>query len=147
MERHYTRDNSMSYPKSLNLHPNSLCFGHDQYHCPWLAFYTIQHTTKLYAYDVSEVSPFALLLFGTEPVFNENTKEFQVGGWASFSCPGGQKVLPLILAARASLQEVLDRKLEDVKFDLAASRELKICVQLLRSNGLGFRRPSPEPIA
>ena len=26
-----------------------------------------------YAYDVSEVEPFALLLFGSEPVFNEHT--------------------------------------------------------------------------
>ena len=56
-----------SYPKRLNVHPNSLMFGHDQrgaqesgstflrvllvcalcfaaprFHCPWLAYYTIQ---------------------------------------------------------------------------------------------------------
>eukprot|EP00435_Cladocopium_sp_Y103_P022599 s4370_g5.t1 len=71
---------TVGYPKSVNLHPNSLMFGHDQFHCPWLAFYTIQQTTKLYAYDVSEASPFALLLFCSEPgpVFQEFTHTMQV---------------------------------------------------------------------
>jgi len=146
LHRHYSRQDSMSYPKSLNLHPNSLCFGQDQYHCPWLAFYTIQHTTKLYAYDVSEVNPFALLLFGVEPVYNDHTRTFEVGGWARFSCPNGDKILPLIKAARIAVQQVLERKLADVRHDLASSRELKACVQLLRSGGLGYRRPSPPPV-
>lgn len=143
LQRHYSRQDSMSYPKSVNLHPNSLCFGQDQYHCPWLAFYTIQHTTKLYAYDVSEVNPFALMLFGSEPVYNEHTEQMEVGGWARFKCPHGKTVLPLLKAARASIQRVLERKLEDVRHDLGASKELKVCVQLLKTNGLGFRKPSP----
>eukprot|EP00931_Biecheleriopsis_adriatica_P101204 TRINITY_DN76395_c0_g1_i1.p1 TRINITY_DN76395_c0_g1~~TRINITY_DN76395_c0_g1_i1.p1 ORF type:complete len:1201 (-),score=238.59 TRINITY_DN76395_c0_g1_i1:26-3148(-) len=146
LQRHYTRQESMSYPKSLNLHPNSLMFGHDQYHCPWLAFYTMQHTTKLYAYDVSEVNPFALLIFGGEPTFNEHTGQLEVGGWARFGCRGGKEVLPLIKAARDAVQKVLEKKLEDVKFDLAGCMELKACVQLLRCNGLGYRKPDPAPI-
>jgi len=146
LQRHYNRDDSMSYPKSLNLHPNSLCFGQDQYHCPWLAFYTIQHTTKLYAYDVSEVNPFALMLFGAEPVYNSHTKQLEVGGWARFSCPSGDKILPLIRAARASVQQVLASKLDDLKHDLTASKELKVCVELLKTNGLGYMKPPPAKI-
>lgn len=145
LQRHYSRQDNMSYPKSLNLHPNSLCFGQDQYHCPWLAFYTIQHTTKLYAYDVSEVNPFALMLFGAEPVFHSHSRSLEVGGWARFSCPNGEKILPLIKAARAAVQQVLERKLEDVRHNLSSSKELKVCVQLLRSGGLGYRKPSPPP--
>jgi len=145
LQRHHTRQESMSYPKSLNLHPNSLCFGNDQYHCPWLAYYTIQHTTKLYAYDVSEVNPFALMIFGAEPTFNSQTRQLEVGGWARFSCSTGDKILPLIRAARASVNRVLEHKLNDVRHDLLSSRELKVCVQLLRSNGLGYRRPTPPP--
>jgi len=143
LQRHCNRQDNMSYPKSLNLHPNSLCFGVDQFHCPWLAFYTIQHTTKLYAYDVSEVNPFALLLFGAEPVWNETCKQLEVGGWARFACPNGKSVLPLIKAARAGVQRVLERKLEDVRFDLHGAKELAVCVQLLKTNGLGYRNPSP----
>jgi len=146
LQRHFSRDDSMSYPKALNLHPNSLCFGQDQYHCPWLAYYTIQHTTKLYAYDVSEVNPFALLLFGAEPVYDAHSRQFEVGGWVRFSCPDGEHILPLIKAARSAVQEVLKKKLEDMKCDLASSKELKACIQLLKSNGLGYRKPSPMPM-
>lgn len=145
LQRHYTRQEGMSYPKSLNLHPNSLCFGQDQYHYPWLAFYTIQHTTKLYAYDVSEVSPFALMLFGEQPVFNDHTKEVEIGGWARFICPDGSRLLPLVLAARTAIQKALERKLGDVRHDLGSSKALQVCAQLLKSNGLGYRRPSPPP--
>jgi len=146
LQRHYTKQENMSYPKSLNLHPNSLMFGQDQFHCPWLAFYTIQHTTKLYAYDVSEVNPFALLLFGALPTFNEHTGQLEVGGWARFACRSGKQLLPLLQAARDAVQNVLEKKLEDVKFDLSSSKELKACVQLLRCNGLGYRKPDPALI-
>jgi len=145
LQRHCTRQDNMSYPKSLNLHPSSLCFGVDQFHCPWLAFYTIQHTTKLYAYDVSEVEPFALLLFGSEPIYNSHTKQLEVGGWARFSCAGGERILPLLKAARRGVQKVLEKKLEDVHFDLKSSKELAACIQLLKTNGLGYRTPSPPP--
>lgn len=137
---------TVGYPKSVNLHPNSLMFGHDQFHCPWLAFYTIQQTSKLYAYDVSEASPFALLLFCSEPgpVFQEFTHTMQVGGFASFRCRGGKQLVPLLQAARRAIQDVLERKLEDVKWDLTTSKELDVCVNLLRCNGLGFRPPDPK---
>lgn len=145
LQRHCTRQDNMSYPKSLNLHPSSLCFGVDQFHCPWLAFYTIQHTTKLYVYDVSEIEPFALLLFGSEPIYNSHTKQLEVGGWARFSCAGGERILPLLKAARRGVQKVLEKKLEDVHFDLKSSKELAACIQLLKTNGLGYRTPSPAP--
>lgn len=143
LQRHASRTESMSYPKALNLHPNSLCFGQDQYHYPWLAFYTIQQTTKLYAYDVSEVPPYALLLFGREPTFNDHTGHFEVGGWAHFSYKHGAKLLPLIQAARKAWLDVLRRKLDDMNYDLLSSTELQSIVQLLKTNGLGYRRPSP----
>eukprot|EP00971_Amphidinium_carterae_P244907 4862703-Amphidinium_carterae.2 len=145
LQRHYNRDYP-SYPKSLNLHPNSLCFGQDQYHCPWLAFYTIQHTTKLYAYDVTEVHPFALLLFGGTPEFIEQTQELQVGSWLRLKCPSGATLLPLLLAARSAIQDVLERKLEDIRFDPTTSSRLNACIQLIKTHGLGFREPSPERV-
>ncbi|CAE7530850.1 unnamed protein product [Symbiodinium natans] len=143
LQRHVKME-QQSYPKRLNLHPNSLMFGHDQFHCPWLAYYTIQQTSKLYAYDVSEVSPFALLLFGGEPVFNHG--QIEVGGWATFKCKGGKQLVPLLKAARSAIQEVLERKLEDLKFDLSSSKELRACIELLKCNGLGFRTKDPADI-
>lgn len=146
LQKHYSEQEGMSYPKAVHLHPNSLCFGVENFHCPWLAFYTLQHTSKLYAYDVSEVNPFALLLFGAEPVFDEKSGEFEVGGWARFKCPSGGKIRPLLLRARRAWVCVLERKLEDAGYDIAASKELQACVELLRTGGLGFRPPSPPPI-
>ncbi|CAE7200246.1 unnamed protein product, partial [Symbiodinium pilosum] len=143
LQRHAKLE-QQSYPKKVNLHPNSLMFGNDQFHCPWLAYYTIQQTSKLYAYDVSEVSPFALLLFGGEPTVNHGGIE--VGSWANFKCRNGKQLLPLLQAARAAIQDVLEKKLEDLKFDLSSSKELRACIELLKCNGLGFRREDPADI-
>ncbi|CAJ1448826.1 unnamed protein product [Effrenium voratum] len=82
-----------AWPKTVNLHPNSLMFGHDQFHCPWLAFYTIQQTTKLYAYDVSEASPFSLLLFGGEPEYNECTHTLQTSVMGSMDAQRLKEIL------------------------------------------------------
>lgn len=131
-----------SHQKSLNLHPTSLCFGQDQYHYPWLAFYTIQQTTRLYAYDVSEVPPYALLLFGAEPTVDDHTGNIEVGGWVHFSCQEGAKLIPLVKAARKALFDVMLRKLVNTNYDLASSLELQAIVQLLKTNGLGYRVPA-----
>ncbi|CAK9004851.1 unnamed protein product [Durusdinium trenchii] len=141
---HRSTDPKNNYRKSVYLHPNSLMFGYDQFHTPWLAFYTIQQTTKLYAYDVSEASPFALLLFGQELTYNKVTHSLQVGGFASFRCRGGEQLMPLLQAARRAIQDVLERKLEDATWDLTTSKELQVCIQLLRCNGLGFQKPDPK---
>ncbi|CAE7359206.1 unnamed protein product [Symbiodinium microadriaticum] len=143
LQRHVKME-QQSYPKRLNVHPNSLMFGHDQFHCPWLAYYTIQQTSKLYAYDVSEVSPFALLLFGGD--LEPNHGGIEVGKWATFKCRGGKQLLPLLQAARKAIQDVLERKLEDLKFDLSSSKELRACIELLKCNGLGFRKEDPADI-
>merc|ERR1711957_339404 len=52
---------------------------------------------------------------------------------------------PLIKAARQGIQKVLETKLQNVRFDLKSSKELDACIQLLKTNGLGYRSPSPPP--
>merc|ERR1712072_1182814 len=133
------------YPKSCNMHPNSICFGQDNFDCPLLVFYTIQQTTKLYVYDVSEVSPWALLLFGSAPCWNDNTRTVEVGGWARFHCTHKEPIWSLINAARAAVQAILARKVSDVAYDPASSPELAACVELIRTWGLGFHRLGDEP--
>jgi len=134
-----------TYPKACHMHPNSLCFGQDGFHCPWLAFYTVQQTTKLYVYDATEVSPWALLLFGCPPEWNEGSKKLEVGGLTRFQCARGDLALPLINAARAALQAALERKSRDGAFDATVSPELMACVELLRTAGLGFEPAGDEP--
>eukprot|EP00929_Paragymnodinium_shiwhaense_P007005 TRINITY_DN110964_c0_g1_i1.p1 TRINITY_DN110964_c0_g1~~TRINITY_DN110964_c0_g1_i1.p1 ORF type:complete len:1121 (+),score=227.41 TRINITY_DN110964_c0_g1_i1:127-3489(+) len=129
-----------SFPKSCNMHPNSLCFGQESNDCPWFAFYTIQQTTKLYVYDVTECSPWALLLFGSQPVWDEISKSLVVGGWARFQCASKDLILPLVNETRAAVQAILARKAREAAFDAAASAEILVCVELLKTGGLGYKK-------
>jgi len=138
-------ETATGYPKSCNMHPNSICFGQDHYDCPLLVFYTIQQTTKLYVYDVSEVTPWALLLFGSQPEWNENAHTVEVGGWARFHCTHKEPIWSLIDAARKAVQSILTRKVNDYAYNPASSPELAACVELIRTWGLGFHRLGDEP--
>lgn len=128
-----------THEEPVILYQNSVLFGEDGYHCPWLASFQLQRTRdSLQAFDASEAVPYALLIFGAQPCLNAATGQVEVGNWARFPCDDGNRVLTVIHAARAAVQKVLTRKLEDPHFDHTTSGELTVCLQLLRSNGLGF---------
>lgn len=145
LQRQLNGGDGAGYPKSCNMHPNSICFGSDHFDCPLMVFYTIQQTTKLYVYDASEATPWALLLFGTEPVWNESSRCVEVAGWARFHCTHKEPIWSLIGAARAAVRAVLSRKVVDVGYDPATSPELAACVELIRTWGLGFHPLGEEP--
>merc|ERR1712032_127378 len=138
LQRHLLQKNAASYPIAIHLHPNSLLWGNDEYQCPWLACFMVQHTSKLYAYDVSEATPYALLLFGEEPEYDENSESIVMGGWVRFKCRGAPWVLPLLTAARGAMHQLLQQKLDNPFVNYAQSRELNACIGLLSTNGLGF---------
>jgi len=137
---------AVAYPKACNMHPNSLCFGEDRFDCPWLAYYTIQQTTKLYVYDATEASPWALLLFGSQPVWNAKSRTLEVGCWARFRCAAEGLTLPLLNVARVAVDAILARKARDHTYDVTQAPELAACVELLRTGGLGYEplRDWPE---
>lgn len=129
----------------IALHPSSLLFGEDGYHCPWLASFHVQRMgsdDELVTFDASEVPPYALMLFGAPPEVDAISGHIVVGGWARFRCAASARALPAICAARAALQRILGQKLQDPDFDHTASSEFAVCLELLRSNGLGFQRTS-----
>jgi len=140
-QRHHSMKESLSYPKGVDIHPGSLLFGTEIFDCPFLVFFTLQQTKKLFTYDVSEASTFALLLFGSPPVFDEDTGHIELGGWARLWCPSASTVIPVIKAARSAVSRVLEEKLQDPSADHGASRELAVCLAMLRTNGLGFMDP------
>lgn len=137
LQKHHSQKESMSYPKPMNVHPNSICFGADQFHTPYMAFYASQQTTKLYAYDACEVTPWSLLLFGEDVIFDENTGHLVVGGWARLGVTSGG-ALRLIYAMRDALADVMGKKLKEPKWDHGSSRELMLIKKVLKTNGLGF---------
>ncbi|CAE8673864.1 unnamed protein product, partial [Polarella glacialis] len=154
LQRSVNDSRDESYSKAVTLHPNSLIFGQDDFHCPWLAYFAIQQTTRLYVYDVSEVSPFAILLFGPEADASQ-PGSLKVGGWARFRFgdagdpASAASLLSLLAAVRGSVQEALEQRLvAPGEEDLSArggtsqcsspSEGLAAAVELLRTNGLGF---------
>jgi len=140
LQRHHSKQDAMCYPKPMHVHSNSICFGADQYHCPYMAFFTSQQTMKLYAYDATEVTPWSVVLMSSDqPVFEEteSTSCIIVGGWARFQCTD-PSIMKLILALRSSWNRVLGKKLADVRWDHTESRELAVLKRLLLDQGLGW---------
>jgi len=137
-------DSGPSNPRqaACYMHPNSLCFGVDSFQCPLAAFYTLQKTTKLYVYDATEASAWALLLFsGLAPVWTHVGRgrgKFDIGAFATFTCERGDFVQDLLTTSRRALQAILEQKLHDTSCDLSAAPELIAIVDLLRTHGLGF---------
>lgn len=126
--------------QQVHLHPSGLCFGQEDFQCPYLAAFSVQQTKHLYAYEVTEVVPLALLLFGEEPTYNAKARQLVAGGWARFRCGGGRLLLPLISSARRVVSAVLAQKLEDPSLDHGGSPGLAAVRLLLGTGGLCFER-------
>jgi len=140
LQRHHSKQDAMSYPKPMHMHVNSICCGADTYHCPYMAFFTSQQTTKLYAYDACEATPWSILLMaGEEPVWDEtdSTTHISVGAWSKFKC-SSPSIMKVILALRGAWAKILARKLSDLKWDHTESRELMVIKRLLSNQGLAF---------
>jgi len=142
LQRHLAQKGDLHYPINIHLHPSSMLWGNDEFECPWLGCFMIKHTGRLYAYDVSEAPPYALLLFGDSIEWNEAEEHVRVGGGlVQIRCSGGAVLLPVISAARAALHQLLQRKLDEPSADYTQSRELCAIAKLLSTNGLGFELP------
>jgi len=104
-----------------------------------MAFFTSQQTTKLYAYDATEVTPWSVLLFGEAPVFEEtdSSKHIVVGGWARFKC-ADDSILTIASVLRKEFASILSRKMADLRWDHSKSRELMVIKRLLLDQGLAF---------
>jgi len=48
----------------IHLHPSSVNFVTRQYESPWLVYLQMMQTSKIYVYDCTMATPYALLLFG-----------------------------------------------------------------------------------
>merc|ERR1712232_596879 len=115
---------AMHFPLNVHLHPSSFLWGSDDFQYPLLACFTIQRTTKLYAFDATEAIPYALLLFGGDLCFDEALGQLKVGDLSLFRCRAWDEISPLVCIARRALQHILQKKLDKPWVDFAGSREL-----------------------
>jgi len=132
--------------KRVFLHPSSFLFERGTYGCPYLVYFRLMHTSKPFAWDLTECTTYALLLFGGE--MTVKAKE----GLIFIDCEdGGEdhryqwvirfKAHPRIGALMAGLRERFDEllleKVRDPDFDIAGTEEMKIIVNLLLTDGWG----------
>jgi len=139
LQRHHSKQDAMCYPKPLHMHPNSICFGAVRYHCPLMTFFNSQQTTKLYCYDATEATPWAILLFGEQPEYveTESSRNLVVGGWSQFRV-SDSGALRIIDVMRKSFANILAKKLTDLNWDHHSNRELMVIKRVLLDQGLGF---------
>ena len=87
-----------------------------------------------YIHDVSEVSPFPLLLFCGELSAEYMNSIVRVDKWIEFSAPG--KLVVLILQLRKAFDRLLSEKILDPTFEISDSRVLQVVCSLLATDGL-----------
>jgi len=126
--KYYTRDHGRAF-----LHPRSINFTQNTYETVWLAYSLMMETSKMYIHDTTQVSPYALLLFGDMPEVDVQQKAIVVDKWIRFSAPG--RIAVLVRALRDELKGLLSTKIEHPQTDVSASPVTHAILKLLISNG------------
>lgn len=92
-------------------------------------------TTKVFLRDCTEVSPYALLLFGGAIDVRVAEGIIVLDSWARFRTVG--RIAALIGSLRSKIDELLLIKISDPSVDIAAAKEAQALVALLQSDGMG----------
>jgi len=126
---------SISQEERVFIHPSSANFGTGSYNCPWLVYNSMVRTSKPFLRDVTECSAYAMLMFGGELEVAAAEGVITIDGWVRLS--GKARVVAMIRRLREQMDEQLTRKVDDPAFDIAATKEMKLIVKLITTDGLG----------
>jgi ATP-dependent RNA helicase DHX57 len=114
------------------VHPASVNFSQGEFKSPWLVYCEKMETTKVYIRDSTEVSPYALLLFGGPIAVDHGSGTVTVGGFVRLRAPG--RVAVLAREVREALDELLDAKVRDPRTDMSGGIAEAVA-RLLEGNG------------
>jgi ATP-dependent RNA helicase DHX57 len=123
------------------VHPTSICFSNSSYNSSNFVIFgdkqlsiNTQKESKVYLRNVSEVGPYALLLFGgkLEAQYLEGT--ITIDNWIRFSAPG--KIVAMIQLLRKKLDELLEEKINNTDINIINSKVLDAACKLLATDGL-----------
>jgi len=124
------------------VHPSSICFKNNAYNSSNYVIYgekqlsfNLQKESKIYLRNVSEIGPYALLLFGGKLEAQYLDGTITVDNWIRFSAPG--RIVALIQLLRRQLDELLEEKIIDPSVNIYDSKVLEAAVALLNTDGLG----------
>ena len=117
------------------IHPSSINFKTNDWSCPWLVYHERVHTSRVFVRDCTEVSPYAVLLFGGQVSVQAGLGRIAVDDWVRFEAIG--RIAALVNKLRQRLDEMLWEKIQDPRLDVAGSKLSEALVELLQTDGMG----------
>lgn len=102
----------------VDIHPSSVNAGVHSFPLPYLVYSEKVKTTSIYIRDSTNISDYALLLFGGNLDPSKNGEGIEMlGGYLHFSA--SKSVIELIKKLRGELDKLLNRKIEEPGFDIS----------------------------
>ncbi|KAH1262507.1 DExH-box ATP-dependent RNA helicase DExH1 [Glycine max] len=118
----------------VDIHPASVNAGIYLFPLPYMVYSEKVKTTSIYIKDSTNISDYALLLFGGNLVPSKSGEGIDMlGGYLHFSA--SKSVIELIRKLRGELDKLLNRKIEEPGFDVSAEGKgvVAAAVELLHS--------------
>ncbi|KAK3227028.1 hypothetical protein Dsin_006890 [Dipteronia sinensis] len=129
----YTKDDG-----KVDIHPASVNAGIHIFPLPYLVYSEKVKTASIYVRDSTNISEYALLLFGGNLIPSKTGEGIEMlGGYLHFSAT--KSVLQLIRKLRGELDKLLNKKIEEPGFDLSVEGKgvVSAAVELLHSKNIG----------
>ncbi|GJM84780.1 hypothetical protein PR202_ga00485 [Eleusine coracana subsp. coracana] len=118
----------------VDIHPSSVNAFVNQFPLPYLVYSEKVKTASIYVRDSTNISEYALLLFGGSLSPSKTGEGIEMlGGYLHFSAP--KRILELIQRLRGELDKLLHRKIEDPAVDIFSEGKgvVAAAVELLHS--------------
>uniref|UniRef100_A0A7N0V4Q0 RNA helicase n=3 Tax=Kalanchoe fedtschenkoi TaxID=63787 RepID=A0A7N0V4Q0_KALFE len=122
----------------VDIHPASVNAGVHLFPLPYMVYSEKVKTTSIYIRDSTNISDYALLLFGGNLTPSRTGEGIEMlGGYLHFSA--SKSVLQLIKKLRGELDRILKQKIEEPSLDISAAGEgvVSAVVELLHSQHTG----------
>ncbi|CAH8382009.1 unnamed protein product [Eruca vesicaria subsp. sativa] len=130
------------YTKELgkvDIHPGSVNARVNLFSLPYLVYSEKVKTTSVYIRDSTNISDYALLMFGGNLIPSQTGEGIEMlGGYLHFSA--SKNVLELIQRLRGEVDKLLNRKIEDPSLDITVESKgvVSAVVELLRSRNIRY---------
>ncbi|KAF8091347.1 hypothetical protein N665_0447s0007 [Sinapis alba] len=130
------------YTKELgkvDIHPGSVNARVNLFSLPYLVYSEKVKTTSVYIRDSTNISDYALLMFGGNLIPSQTGEGIEMlGGYLHFSA--SKNVLELIQRLRGEVDKLLNRKIEDPSLDITVEGKgvVSAVVELLRSRNIRY---------
>ncbi|XP_008802398.1 DExH-box ATP-dependent RNA helicase DExH1 isoform X2 [Phoenix dactylifera] len=121
----------------VDIHPSSVNAGVHLFPLPYMVYSEKVKTTGIYIRDSTNISDYALLLFGGSLMPSKTGEGIEMlGGYLHFSAP--KSIVQLIQRLRGELDKLLQRKIEEPGLDIPAEGKAVVAaaVELLHNQNV-----------